>query len=123
MDDSTDMLVTPDAYMMTYQADGTYSANYKSDVQGFVTIEVFYLTSGIYTEFFSDEVFTEPPAHTQIDSIVNIDWNTGPLFSTFSDNVSMKMHFLVKAASTEDYDRDIVVNYSYFIYAFQTLFS
>jgi hypothetical protein len=102
--DTVDMGITPADQMMTDNSDGTYSATYSSNVDGIATVQVFYYSSGVYVEFFADKVFTQPPASTATWTQVNENWGSGNIFGAYSDNVSVKIHFMIKAPTSEDYE-------------------
>lgn len=59
------MGVTPDYVVMSDAGSGVYSAQYLSNVKGYVTIQIFRYTNGAYVEFYTDKLFSN-------DSSLNI---------------------------------------------------
>lgn len=105
------MVATPSYQQMTDNGDGTYTAQFLSNVEGYVTVIAYLYTQGkIRVDWYDSTVFEVPYEYQEDWTQVVQDWNTGNLYLTKQDYATAKIYFLLKAPYTQTYTFTLVSN-------------
>ena len=86
---------------MVNNTDGTYSYSTTVTRKGSVIVSVFkYIPGGAQFEYYSNKYWTGTPDLIQTELGINLNYESGILYSTNSENVSIKIYFRIKSPFT-----------------------
>jgi hypothetical protein len=99
------MSPTPANQQMIDNGNGTYTAQFLSNVEGYVTAIAYrYVPGKVRVDWYNNTNFIKPFQFTEEWSDISKTWSdTDTLFSTNSKNVTAKIYFLLKIPSSDSY--------------------
>lgn len=95
---------------MTDNGDGTYTGQWMSHVEGNVTVTIFHMPSNVYVQCYDNSIFDGDPSVNKTINNINEAWGTGNVCHSLSDNVSMRLYFVIEAPYTETYTFNLLAN-------------
>ena len=97
-----DTVLTSDIVQQMFdKLDGTYYYTYTVSNPGKITISpLLYTLGGVYSEFYPNNAWTNTNTMTTTNETIDINWTTGAIFSTCTDNWSAKYYFRFQAPTT-----------------------